>query len=88
MAKAAKRFVEDWISRNVEATNQDSEGDAKKVHALAFDCLAAADKAGISRAAIEEECGDLVACISDAIARLNKEAADRLVDRVREDPSA
>ena len=88
MAKAAKRFVDDWISKYVEQTNRGSEGDAKETHELTFECLAAADKAGVSRTAIEEECGDLNAYIEDAVARENKDTADRLVDRVREDPSA
>ncbi len=83
MAKAAKRFVDEWVSKNVDVAN-----DEGKRHALTLACLAAADKAGIARAAIEEECGDLNAYIGDAIARANKDAADRLVGRMREDPSA
>ncbi len=88
MTKAARRFVDDWISENVEPTGREPEADTALAHDLALECLAAADKAGIDRAGIEMECGDLIAYMDEAIGRANAEEAKRLVGRVREDPSA
>ena len=88
MSKAARKFVEQWISDNVEATGQDGEANVAVANKLALKCLAAADRAGIDRAAIENECGDLIAYIDAAISQANKEEAERLIARVREDPSS
>ncbi len=88
MSKAARNFVDQWISENVEATGGDPEDNAAVAQKLALKCLAAADKAGINRGAIENDCGDLVAYIDEAISRADDEEARRLIDRVREDPSA
>jgi hypothetical protein len=88
MSKAARRFVDQWISDNVEATGEDPGVSTAMAHELATKCLAAANQADIDRAAIEVDCGDLVAYIDAAIARANEEEAKRLIGRVREDPSA
>jgi len=88
MSRAAQKFVDQWISENLEATGEDVEASAATANKLALECLAAADEAGIDRAAIENECGDLVAYIDAAIARANAQEAERLIGRVREDPSA
>jgi len=88
MSKAARNFVDQWISDNVEATGDDAGAAVVAANKLALKCLAAADAAGIDPTAIESECGDLAAYIAAAIARANAEEAERLIDRVREDPSA
>ena len=88
MTRTARKFVDQWIADNVEATGEDPEDNAAMANKLAHKCLAAADKAGIDRGAIENDCGDLVAYIDEAISQANDEEAKRLIDRVREDPSA
>lgn len=53
MTKDAGHFVEEWVANNIHATGYEEEGDMRAAKAAAFEMLAAADKAGVARAAVE-----------------------------------
>ena len=80
MGKAAT-FVESWVSENVNATAYEPEGDASEAKRLAVLCWTAADAAGISRASISADVGDLVSYMASAIEAVNDAEVRRLVEK-------
>lgn len=78
MSKAAM-FVDNWVRENVNATGYEPEGDASEAKRLAVMCWTAADAAGISRASISVDVGDLVSYMASAIESANDAEVRRLV---------
>ncbi|WP_404294693.1 hypothetical protein ACD578_30465 (plasmid) [Microvirga sp. RSM25] len=63
MTKDAKQFVDRWIDENIDPTGYTPVADASEAERLARACWVEADKAGISRDAIEDSVGNLVVYI-------------------------
>lgn len=80
----AQDFVDAWINENVQATGYERESDAAQAKTLAMQCWAAADKAGISRGAIQQAVGDLVPYMASAIEQTNDDEVARLVEKDRD----
>ena len=79
MTKQAGQFVEVWVANNIQATGYEPEGDMTAANAAAFEMLAAADKAGIARGAVEAYTGnDIVAFMADKIESVNDAEVERL----------
>lgn len=81
MAENAREFVDSWIEENIQPTGYQPEGDRTEAERLAAACLIAAKSAGVSEEAIQNEIGDLVAYMDDAIERANNAEVRRLVDK-------
>lgn len=81
MSEKAREFVDGWIAENVHATGYEPEGDATEAKRLAFECWAAADKAGIPRGQIEQAVGPLVDHMAAAIEEVNDAEVRRLAAR-------
>jgi hypothetical protein len=61
----ANEFLDSWLQENVRAVVHPS--DNTEAARLATRCLEAAEKLGITKAELEEACGqDLVTCMCDA----------------------
>ena len=67
MSKRGVRFVEGWVSENVHATAYELDDESLEARQYAAQCLAAAEAEGISREAIEEDVGNIVAYMTGAI---------------------
>ena len=81
MSEKARQFVETWVSENVHPTGYEPEGDSREAERLAFDCWRAVDEAGIRRAEVQEDFGDLRDHMAEQIERVNDEEVQRLVDK-------
>jgi len=81
MSAEAREFIEDWVENNVHPTGYEPEGDSEEAKKLAFECWRAVDQAGISRAAVKEEVGELLDYMSEAIERVNDAEVQRQVDK-------
>jgi hypothetical protein len=75
----AKAFIEDWIDENIQATNYEPEGDATAARAAAIACFRDADRAHISRPAIQAAVGNLQDYMAAAIRAANEAEVARLV---------
>ena len=75
MSERGADFMNDWLSEKIIAT-KDLRPDAAIVKALAAQCEAAAAKAGITRAEIEEDMGYIEDCILQALIEAATRAGD------------
>jgi hypothetical protein len=67
-------FLRDWVSENVNFIGYPPEGDMDPdAKSLAIRCIADAEAAGITRAALEAEVGDLAAHLHGELRRLADE---------------
>ena len=74
MSKRALEFVETWVSEQIYPEGSPPKVDVSGAKALAANCRAAANAAGISDAEIGEQFDDLTAFIAGEI----QEAVDKL----------
>lgn len=81
MSAEAREFIEDWVNNNVHATGYQPEGDTEEARKLTFECWRAVDQAGIPRASVQEEVGELLDYMSEAIERVNDAEVQRQVDK-------
>ena len=81
MSDKAREFVQTWVSENVHATGYEPEGDSKEAERLTFACWRAVDQAGIRRAEVDEEFGDLLDYMAEQIESVNDQEVQRLVDK-------
>jgi hypothetical protein len=79
MSQRGIDFVEDWIANNLQEPGYEPEGDNKFAKMHAEICLIAAKEAGISNKEIEEDVGDLVDRMSEAIESVTDDEVARLV---------
>lgn len=80
MTKDAGQFVEVWVANNIHATGYEAEGDRKAARSAVYEMVAAADKAGIARVAIQEYTGsDMVSFMAGRIEAVNDAEVERLV---------
>jgi hypothetical protein len=77
MSMRAVEFVENWVSENVGTDGKLSVGHDASAAALALQCLAAADAAGIPQSEVEDTFDDLPAFMAGEI----EEARTREMDR-------
>ena len=66
MSVRAIEFVNQWIFDNVDALSYPQEN-AEEAGILAASCVSDAQKAGISKEEIEEDMGNIIACILEAM---------------------
>jgi hypothetical protein len=78
MSEKARKFVEQWVSENVQPTGYEPEGDSEESRRLAFACWRDADQSGIRRADIQEAVGELVDHMAEQVERVNDEEVQRL----------
>lgn len=80
MTNRACEFIDFWIENSVHAGElQGSTGAEQRVSVLAGRCLEMASSVGLSRAALEQEVGDLPVYISAKLAAANQVERDRRV---------
>jgi hypothetical protein len=82
MSERGMLFVEAWRSNHVLAAGDVPEGDQSQPATYAQDCLAAAEKMGITKGEIEEDYGDLVDHMSWAIEDANEAEVTKLANKV------
>jgi len=75
MSKRGTDFRETWISENINAGPDDDS----EANFFAEECLADAAQAGISKEEIEEDVGNLVDYMLDAMGSATNREVDRLV---------
>ena len=72
MAPAAREFIDFWIENSVHAAERNGAiGAEQDVSALASRCLEMASSLGLSKAALEQEVGDLAAYINAQLMMVN-----------------
>jgi hypothetical protein len=73
----AVEFVESWVAENIGADDERAADSSASAAALAAQCLAAADAAGIPRNEIEDTFDDLAAFMAGEIEEAQTREADR-----------
>jgi hypothetical protein len=81
MSERAMLFVEEWLSNNIQAAGYGPADDQSQAAKYAEDCLAAAAKNGITKNEIEEDYGDLLDHMSEAIEDANDAEAIKLAKK-------
>jgi hypothetical protein len=76
MSMRAVEFVENWVAENFGADGERAAGNASAA-ALASQCLAAADAAGIPQSEIADTFDDLAAFMAGEIAEAQTRETDR-----------
>jgi hypothetical protein len=81
MSERGMLFVEDWRANHVLAAGDAPEGDHSQAAKYAQDCLAAAEKSGITKDEIEEDYGDLVDHMGWAMDDANEAEVAKLANK-------
>jgi hypothetical protein len=81
MSERGMLFVEEWLSNNIQAAGYGPSDDQSQAAKYADDCLAAAERKGITKNEIEEDYGDLVDHMSGAIEDANDAEAIELAKK-------
>jgi hypothetical protein len=79
MTNPVREFIDFWIENSVHAAERDGANGAEQgVLALTNRCVEMASSIGLSRAALDQEVGDLSAYISAKLAKANTLERGRL----------
>jgi hypothetical protein len=81
MCDDAKAFIEHWVDDNIRPIWYEPQGDATPARKAMLVCFRAADRAGVSRRAIQDAVGDLQEYMAKAIEDVNNVEVARLVAR-------
>jgi hypothetical protein len=81
MSTRGMKFVEHWVSENINAEGYPPEGSKTQARSYAERCLNAANRQGVSKKDIEEETGDLVDYMDAAMKVANDAEVQRQVDK-------
>jgi hypothetical protein len=85
MTERAIAFVESWVTENVRAQSDQSNGDNSQAQALATRCLNAATAEGIPQAEMAAAFDDLTAFVAGEIAEANDREVERLAAEEADD---
>jgi hypothetical protein len=77
MSMRAVEFVENWVAENIGADGEKAAGNGASAAALASQCLAAADAAGIPQSEIADTFDDLPAFMAGEIEEAKTRESDR-----------
>jgi hypothetical protein len=84
LTNPAREFIDFWIENSVHAVERHGAiGAEQSVHALTVRCVEMASSIGLSRAALDQEVGDLSTYIGAKLAAANDVERERQVHKQR-----